>query len=308
MKNPSITLQGILWTLLSCVAFAFMTAMVRHVSITSDYSTFQLVFMRNFAALLALAPWLLSSGGFKVLRLKKMKTYMWRIATGLASMMLWFYALGRMPLADATALSFIGPIFISIGAQIFLKEKMGVRRWTAVIVGILGAMVILRPGFEQLTYASIAVIFSCLLSSFSQILVKKLSLSESAFVMVLYLNILMSAFSLPFALPGWKPLDQTILLWCLGIGMASNIGQYSMVRAYALVDITLTLPFDFTRLIVASILGYFAFSETPDALTFLGAAIVISSSVYIVHREALVERKRLEAEMIAGEKTGADGV
>ena len=295
MQKYSKETRGILWTLVFCLSFPLLTAVVRHLTDLGMPSP-QIVFMRNISAVLLLVPFIFLRKEKLDLKIRNRNLYFLRIIFGLTSMMLWFYGLGRLPLATATALSFSTPIFAALMAVIFLKEKMGLRRWSAVAIGFIGTIIILRPGVMDFNLAAASVLGGCLFMSIALIIVKKLTNTETPFNMMFHMHLWMGVFSIPLAFINWQVLNLNMVLWCVALSVFSITGQYALARAYTLVEVTLTLPFDFTRLIIASIVAYYAFAETPDIYTYIGAGIIICSSIFIAHREARL-RKMLKEEM-----------
>ena len=262
-----------------------MTAIVRYVT-ELGMSAPQIVFIRNITAMSILVP--LSFYHRKRLDLKiyNPKLYSLRIVVGITSMVLWFHGLGHLPLGNATALSFTTPLFLSFMAVFVLKEKMGIHRWSAVVVGVIGTLIILRPGYEGFNSMSFFVLGGCFFQSMALIIVKKMISKESPFTMMFHMHLWMALVSLPLAVWFWTDLTREQLLWSYGIAILSIIGQYGIAKTYSLVEVTLTLPFDFIRLLIACTLGYFFFSEVPDIYSFIGAGIIIASSIYIAHRES----------------------
>ena len=277
-------IHGIFWVLVCCVTLSTMTALVRHVS-DLGLGAAQIVFIRNLTAMTILVPFVFFKRSQIDLKIYNPKLYSLRIVVGITSMILWFHGLGVMPLGTATALSFTTPIFVSIMAVLFLKEKMGWHRWGAVLIGFVGALIILRPSSESFNHASFYIISACLFQACALIIVKKMIAKESPFTMMFHMHLWMGVVSAPLAIFVWQELTKEQLVWCYGIAVLSIIGQYGIAKAYSLVDVTLTLPFDFTRLIIASTIAYFAFAETPDIYSFIGAGIIIISSTYIAYRE-----------------------
>jgi len=157
MSKLSKETRGILWTLAFCVSFPLLTAVVRHLTDLGLPSP-QIVFVRNLSAVLLMVPFIFLRSTKLDLKIRNRTLYFLRIVFGLTSMMLWFYGLGRLPLATATALSFSTPIFTAIAAVLFLKEKMGVYRWSAVAVGFLGTLIILRPDVVHFNLAAASVL------------------------------------------------------------------------------------------------------------------------------------------------------
>ena len=274
-----------MWVLVCCITLSSMTAIVRHVS-DLGMSAAQIVFIRNLTAMSILLPISYIYRSRIDLKIHNPKLYALRVVVGITSMILWFHGLGLLELANATALSFTTPIFLSIMAVFFLKEKMGIHRWSAVFIGLIGALVILRPGFAEFNPASFYVLGGCLFQAMALIIVKKMISKESPFTMMFHMHLWMGIVSTPLAIYFWTDLSRDELIWCYGIAILSIIGQYAIAKTYSLVEVTLTLPFDFTRLIVASGLAYMFFNEVPDIYSYVGAGIIIASSIYIAHREA----------------------
>ena len=282
-KNMTKEIKGIIFILISCVFMAVMTAVVRHISDLGMGST-ELVFLRNIIAVFLLLGVVAVRREKPTLKINDIKLYFWRVVVGLAAMLIWFYCLGKLELAQATALSFSTPIFASINAQIFLGEKMGRRRWTAVIIGMLGTLIILRPSADM-NHAALYVLFSCFLMSIALVLVKKMTATEKPFNMLFHMHLWMAAFSLPLAAVYWQPVSAEVFYWCILLAALSTVGHYTLIRSYSLIDVSLTVPFDFTRLVWASLIAYFAFAEVPDAYTYAGAAVIVTSAAYIAYRE-----------------------
>ncbi len=300
MPKYSKETLGIAWTLVFCVSFPILTAIVRHLTDLGVGSA-QLVFIRNMVAIGILVPFVFLRKEKMDLKIRNRSLYFMRIIFGLTSMTLWFYGLGRLPLATATALSFSTPIFAAFAAVIFLKEKMGVRRWAAVIIGFLGTLIILRPGMAEVSLPALAVLGGCFFMSIALVIVKKLTNTETPFNMMFHMHLWMGVFSIPLAFTHWHLLNMSMFIWSVALAVCSIIGHYSLARAYMLVDVTLTLPFDFTRLIIASVIAYFAFGEVPDVYAYLGAGIITASAIFIAHREAKLRRilrERTEVEQI----------
>jgi drug/metabolite transporter (DMT)-like permease len=286
-NNAPDTLRGALWMVLACACFSSMNGIVRHLG--QDLPSLVLVFFRCLFGLIALLPWLLKPG-LASLRAARPSLHVVRVITGFIAMASWFYGLTLMPLAEATALSFTMPLFATVAAVIFLGEVMRARRWTATLIGFAGAMIILRPGFATISEATLYVLFAAVLMAVSQTIVKLLSRSEHPNATVFWLVFLMTPVSLVPALFVWQTPNTEQFAWLIVLGIVATLGHQSMARSLGATDATAVYPLDFTRLIFATLIGYFAFSELPDAWTWLGAAVIMASSIYIAHREAALRR------------------
>lgn len=281
------TLRGALWMLLACACFSSMNGIVRHLA--QDLPTLVIVFFRCLFGLIALLPWLLRPG-LASLRASRPALHGVRVVMAFVAMTAWFYGLKLMPLAEATALSFTTPLFATVAAVVFLGEVMRARRWTATLVGFAGAMIILRPGIETLSEATVYVLLAAFLMALSQTIVKLLTRSEHPNATVFWLVFLMTPVSLMPAIMVWQTPNFEQFAWLIGLGVIATLGHQSLARSLGATEATAVYPIDFTRLIFAATIGFLAFDETPDLWTWVGAAVIMTSSVYIAHREARLRR------------------
>ena len=266
-----------------------MHTAVRHLG--QELPVAEVVFFRNLFGLLAVLPLVLREGVGR-LRTRRPGLHLLRSCIGIAAMWLWFYALSVVPVAEATALSFTSVIFGSIAATLLLGERMRLRRWSAVGLGFLGALVILRPGFQELSPGLLAVIVSSVFWALALILVKHLSRSDSVVCIVALNQLLLTVFSAAPAIAVWQPPTLEQLAWLMGVGTCATLGHILMTTAFKLGDATAVFPVDFTRLLWAAAAGYLVFGEVPDRWTWIGGSIIFASTAYITYREAKVRRDR----------------
>ena len=283
--NPSF--RGPAMMVSACAGFAAMMAIVRHVS--SEIPALETVFFRNFFQAVLVLPWVFYAG-WGQLRTGRPAMHLLRAVLGLVSMLLLFIALSLLPLAEVTALSFTAPLFATVGAALLLREHVGARRWTATLVGFCGALVILRPGVGAFSGASLVALASAVAMAAAQLSVKSLSRTEHPNAIVAIMGLLMTPMSLPPAVFVWVWPSASTFLWLLLMGLAATIGQVFLVRAMQTADASAVMPFDFSRLIFTSALGWLAFDEHPDKWTWIGAAIICVATVYIARREAELAR------------------
>ena len=283
IASLSAPVRGALWMSAAAAAFALMIVLVRH--LTQIFDPLEVVFFRNVFGLLAMLPWL-TSQGIGVLRTQHLGLHVIRAVIGIAAMVLWFTTLSLMPLAEATALSFTAPIFTSILATVFLGEVMRARRWTAIGVGFLGALIILRPGVEALDPIALLAVFTAGVWATSTILVKVMARTESAGAIVTYLTLFLTPISLVPALLVWQTPTLGELALCVALGFAGSLGHICMTRALAATEATLVMPFDYLRLPLVALVAYFAFGEVADGWVWLGGGVIAASGLYITHREA----------------------
>ena len=285
-SQTSPVLQAISLMIFACSMLAIMGGMIRFLA-DSGMPVFQIVFLRNAAGLLFFIPWFFQAG-LGVLRTKRIGAYGLRSLVGFASMLSWFYAVSVLPLADAVALNFTAPIFGTVLAVVILRETVGIRRSIAMVVGFIGAMIILRPGLSEMSSGAYAAIFSAMTMAGSMVMVKLLSRTESTAAMVALNQILILPMSLIPAIFVWQTPTVEQLLAILFIGLLATLGHLSFTKAYSLADASVVMPFDFFRLIFSALIGFIFFLQEPDLFTYIGAAVIFASSTYIAIRESRV--------------------
>lgn len=283
MHDRNKIIQAIIWLNISCLASGVMVNMVRHVS--ADLTAPEIIFFRNIFAFLMFIP-LLFYKGLSYFKTSKIKLHLIRSTTGVISMMAFFHAIAMMNLSVVTALSFTAPLFTAILAYYIFKEKMDAHRKIGLLVGFLGVLIVLRPGFEGYSHISLLVLFSAVFWAISGIVIKTLLATEKPIAITFYMTFFMTFFSAPLAFMNWNNPSSENLIWVFGIALVSNILQYTLAKGLSLVDITFSIPFDFTRLVYTSGIAYFAFGEVLDIPAAIGAMIIIFAAVYAGYRES----------------------
>jgi drug/metabolite transporter (DMT)-like permease len=274
---------------MSTAVFATMHALVRYVS--GELHPFEIAFFRSLFGLLTLLPLVLRYGlGAWVSAQPRLQLL--RGAISGTSLMCWFYGLSIVPLAEATALSFTNAIFASLGAVIFLRERMGIRRWSAVVVGLAGALVILRPGEAAISAGALIVLLSAVCWGGGTVIIKRLSRTDSAVTIALWMATMMIVVSIIPACFVWIWPTPRQLLWLALIGGLASVGTLAYTQALKQAEASLIIPTDFTRLVWASVIGFFAFGEIPDSWTWAGGFLIIGSTIYIALREVQLGRRR----------------
>lgn len=289
--------QGALYMIGAAFCFSVMNVLVRISA--AELDPVEIAFFRNFFALLAMLPWL-ARVGLGGLRTERLGRHVWRGVFGLLAMLSWFTSVALLPLAEAVALNFTVPLFATAGAALFLGEVVRARRWSATVVGFLGVLIILRPGFTELTPLMSLPIVAAAFMAVSIVIVKSLSRTESAAAIVLYMNLIMTPLSLVPALFVWRWPSWPTLGYLAVIGLMASAAHLLLTRAYSKADASAVIPFDYARLPFIAVIAYFAFGEAPDTWTWLGAAVIAASAIYIARREAEVARVRA-ASRAAGE-------
>jgi drug/metabolite transporter (DMT)-like permease len=291
MPKLSRSIEAMALMIVAMFLFACMGVAVR--MLAGEMHTSFIVFLRNVMSLGIVLVWTLWLRGKRPnFRTTRMKSHFWRSAVGMVSMQLWFYSLTILPLTLATAISFSTPIFSTIFAILFLGERAGIRRWSAILAGFIGVMVTLHPDSSQMDPRVLIVIFSSALVGITSVLVKSLTRTEAPETIVFYMALFMIPWSLPPALLHWQEVSLQQLWVIFLVAFFSTAAHLMTTRAFKHTDMVVLVPFDFTRLIFIAGLAYVFFGETMDRYTLAGALIIIISTVYIAHREA---RKRREA-------------
>lgn len=263
--------------------FALTSLCVRHLSETLP--PIQIAFFRNVLGLILIVPLLLKDGT-RLLKTSRPGMHLLRSTSGLIAMYAMFTAISLLPLAESTALTFTSPLFATMGAALFLGEVVGKRRWSATVVGFLGAMIILRPGIAAISPAALIALVAAVFIASSMLMVKSLSRTENPTTIVFYMTSIMAVMSLPAALYIWVPPTPESWPWLIALGLIATSSQLMMARAFRAAEASVVLPFDFSRLIFASIVGYLYFGEIPDLWTWVGAGVIFASTLYIAQREA----------------------
>jgi|TARA_R110002072_G_scaffold3759_18_gene26884 drug/metabolite transporter (DMT)-like permease len=301
LNRLSAPVQGALYMTAAAFGMSLMNVLIREVA--SELHPLQTVFFRNFFALLVMLPWV-ARAGLQVFHTKRLKLQILRSVIGIIAMVIWFTAISLLPLAQAVALNFTVPLFATVAAVFFLGETVRARRWSATGVGFLGVLVILRPGFVDFTLAMFLPILAAVFMAISIILVKKLSDTERPASMVLYTNLLMSPISLVPALFVWTTPSWLVLGYSLVIGAVAVISHIGLTRAYRCAEASAVMPFDYARLPFIALMAYLFYGESPDLWTWVGAAIIAGSALYIAQREAKSARQGQASQAAASSPKG----
>jgi drug/metabolite transporter (DMT)-like permease len=277
-------IRGAFWMTVACGCLGSMNVLVRYVS--AEVHPFEIAFFRNLGQLVFLLPWLMGNG-LPALRTRRLKTHVVRAFTGLAAMLSWFSALSLMPVAEATALSFTAPVI--------LGETVRLRRWSATLIGFVGALVILRPGVAEFSWPAVLALVAAALMAVSALFIKSLSRDDSPTAIAFHMALMMTPLSLLPALMVWEMPSPEMLGWLVVLGATATVAHLGLNLAFAAADASAVLPYDFIRLPVAAALAYLAFGELPDAFTWIGAGVIFAATLYITHREARLGRVRATA-------------
>jgi drug/metabolite transporter (DMT)-like permease len=279
---------------MTATAFGFAAVLAAVRDLSATLPTFELVFLRNLIGLLIIAPAAMRARGV-LMRTRHLRLHGLRAGFTYFGMLASFHALSQMPLADASALQFLIPLFAMLGAAIVLKEAVDRPRLLAAALGFAGALVIIRPGFAAFDVAALIMVASSACYAAEWIVVKFATRTESAATIVFYLNLLMLPASLVPALFVWVTPGVGDLPALLALGLVGWFAVFAQARAVASAETSVIMPFDFLRLPFSAILAFFLFDEIPDHWTWIGAAIIFASAYFLVRRESGKPSARLGA-------------
>lgn len=202
----------------------------------------------------------------------------------------WFYAMARIPIAEVTALGYLTPVLVTVGAALFLGERLHIRRVLAVIFGLLGVMIILRPGLSEISSGQLAQLAAAPLFAASMLMTKKMTSTESLSVIVTGLSIVCTLTMLVPAVTHWVTPNLTELLLLALTAFLATVGHYTMTKAFHLAPLSVLQPVGFLQLLWAILFGAILFGESIDIFVIIGGAILVGSTTYIAHRESVANR------------------
>ena len=277
-------------TILMIVAlfmFACMSVFIR--LSTNSLPVVEVVFFRNALAVVLLMPVIMHTG-WSSLRMNKPNLFFLRALINVGGMFAGFTALTLIPLAQVTALSFTGPLFVTIGAVLFLGEVIRARRIAGIIVGFFGTLIILQPGFTEISFGAVMALASTLSIAMASLIVKKLTATETPEAIVTWMVVMQAPLALIPAISVWQwpTLEAWVYLWAMAL--TATIAHLCFTRAFRLVDITALQPLEFIKLPFTVFLAWIVFAEWPGLWTWVGGTVIFASTVYITQREAKAKK------------------
>jgi drug/metabolite transporter (DMT)-like permease len=281
--------------------FALMFAAVKWLG--PEFPTGQIVFWRSGVGMAVIVVMALLTGGPALLATRRLDAHAFRSLSGVIAMFCNFTAFALLPLAEATTLSFAAPLFVVVLAALMLGEQVHVYRWSAVVIGFAGVLVIVVPYFEfpegGRLLGALFALAGAGLSAMAMIFLKRMSTHEHSITIAFYFMLISAIAGLLTVFLGWDPLSWREVLVLVGCGLSGGIGQVFLSFSYRYADVSALAPFDYTSLIWAAALGYFLFGELPMEQTWIGAAIIVAAGLFIIWRERQLGRQRaLRAESL----------
>jgi drug/metabolite transporter (DMT)-like permease len=284
--------RGIFWMFVTGLCFLGVTVTVRYVG--TDLPAAQAAFLRYVIGTLLLLPaFMRLASGDLVIR-QPWVMIVRGVAHGIG-VILWFYAMARIPIAEVTALGYLTPVVVTVAAAIFLGETLHARRLIAVLAGFVGVMIIIRPGLQEISIGQLAQLATAPMFAISMLLTKKLTASNEPIAIVALLSLVCTLTLLPPAVMLWVApgIDDLILLTLTAV--LATVGHYTMTLAFSYAPLSALQPISFLQLIWATLAGYLLFAEPVDGYVVLGGVIIVASASYIAHREAKLGRQSTPA-------------
>ena len=277
-------LPAVFLMLMAVALFALMDAGLK--LLAPHYPPLQVATLRGLASLPMVLGWvLLTSTGASLLRVH-WPLHLLRGALGIGMMVCFVYGLRSMPLSTAYAITFVAPMLVTAMAVPFLGERVGPRRWTAIVVGLVGVLVVLRPTGEGVaTVAGLAVLVAAVCYAASAITVRMLAQRDSSQAMVLWFLVLLSAGAGLLAAPDWMPLQGRDLWVIAGVGVSGSLAQVALTEAFRRGEASLIAPLEYSALLWGVGLDLALWQVLPDGVTWIGAGIIVASGLYLLRRE-----------------------
>jgi drug/metabolite transporter (DMT)-like permease len=276
---------GIGFMLLAVTLYGFMDALIKYQA--ARYPVVEVMFFRSLLALVPLAWLVRRGGGLASLRTRQPKLQAVRAIIGFVSLICFIEAFSLMPLADVVAIGFAAPLFITALSVPLLGEQVGWRRWSAVLVGFLGVLIMVRPGSGLLGIAAVVALLGTLTYALSIITIRRLSATDGNAPTVASFTVfavLATGAVLPFY---WATPAAGDWIMLVAIGLLGGAAQIAFTHAFSLAPPVIIAPFDYANMLLATMLGYLIWGDVPTATILAGAVLVIASGLYIVYREAM---------------------
>ena len=303
-------LRGIMFKVMAVCLFMFMASFIKAASV--EVPPGQAVFFRSFFALPVILGWLAMRGELR----SGWKTpnpvgHFWRGLLGTSAMGLGFTGLGLLPLPEVTAIGYAAPLLVVVFASMFLNEKVGVYRLSAVLLGMIGVLIVLSPRLSigaglstGETLGAVVVLMGAVFAALAQVFVRKLVQTEGTAAIVFWFSITSAVLALCTLPWGWAMPSVGVAAMPIMAGLLGGLGQIFLTSSYRYADASLVAPFDYASMILALIIGYFVFDEVPTGTMLLGAGIIILAGVLIIWRERVLGLQRAQQRKAMGHVGG----
>ena len=283
MPNTKNPLVGIMLMILAMLIIPVMDGIAKDLSVR--YSITQITWARYFIHFIFMLPLVLMQFSLPTLFPKNPSLQLFRSSLLMCSTFLYFWAISLIPLADAIALIFIYPIIVTVLSALILKEHVGIRRWLAVVAGLFGTCIVVRPGVLDISLGTVLALGAGTTYGCYLIATRKLANSAPPLVTLTFTalvgTLVFSAF-VPFY---WQTPSGSDFMLMLALGLIAALGHYLIIKSFKYAQASVLAPYGYTEIITASLIGYFAFGDFPDSYTWLGISIIVASGLYISVRE-----------------------
>ena len=287
-NNAYQPVMGVIWMLVTGLLFVAVTALVKFNG--TRIPAAESAFLRYAMGLVFLIP-MIGAMRKAHLTLRQHKLFWLRGIAHTGGVTLWFYAMARIPIADVTAMNYLSPIYVTLGAALFLGEKLALRRILAVVAALVGALIILRPGFREVGPGHLAMVFAAVFFATSYLVAKLMSDETNPAVVVTMLSVTVTVGLAPLALANWVTPTAGELAVLFAVAALATAGHFTMSMAFAAAPVTVTQPVSFLQLVWAVVLGAVVFNEGIDPWVVVGGLVIIGSIAFITMREAALKRK-----------------
>lgn len=284
MTETQSTIRAALWMGGSIASFLTMTVAGR--AIVPALDVFQLMEMRSVIGWFILLPLVLASGGFAAMRTKRPMQHIGRNVVHYAGQFAWLQALTMIPLAQLISIEFTTPIWGALLAVLFLGERMSARKVAAILLGLIGVLIIVRPGATPVDPGHLIMLAGAVGFGISVVMVKSLTRTESVVAIIFWMLIIQSAIGLVPAILVWQTPEAWMWPWILIVSFTGMSSHFCMARALTYAEATVVMPMDFLRLPLSALIGYLLYSEQIDLFTAIGATLILAGNVFNVQRRA----------------------
>lgn len=277
------SLRGIVWISAGTVCFASMIIFVRLAS--GAFHAFEIAFWRALFGVLVMVPFL-ARNGLRTVQTRRFGVHFMRNIAQTLGIVSWFYAIAHINLSEGMALQFTVPLFTMAMAVVFLKETFDGKRWAATLVGFAGVLVILRPGFVEVSFAALVTLFASVQFAASNTVAKALSRTDSSTTIVFYMNLIvlpLSLLSMAYIPWSWPRLGDWP--WLLGVAVSGYFAHFFLAQAFRETEANVVMPFDFLKLIWVTLFAFVLFDQVPTVWSWLGGLVIFGATCYIVRRE-----------------------
>ncbi|WP_434027171.1 DMT family transporter [[Pseudomonas] boreopolis] len=292
MPNTRSPVRAVAWMLAAVASFSLMDAAMKLLS--AHYPPLQVTMLRGGASLPFVLAWVLASAGVRSMVPVRWGLHLLRGALGMAMIGCFVYGLKRMPLSTAYTIYFVSPLLVAALSVPLLGERVGPRRWTAIAIGLVGVIVVLRPGVDGIiSLPGLMVLLAAVSYAVASVTVSLLTRTDTSQSMVVWFLLIMTVGAAVLAIPVWVPLQPAHAALIAGMGLAGALGQVALTRAFQSGEASMVAPLEYTGLVWVIGWDWLLWRVLPDRATWIGAAIIVASGLYLLRRERVRKVKPL---------------